>query len=482
LSDLHLPIRVNGDLALFAEVNRRLVDQGAIDQSFIDTYCADFDQTVEHWRSLDAARIATATGLTDAQIADFVDETMRAKSIIVCWAMGLTQHRNAVATIREIVNYLLLRGNIGRPGAGACPVRGHSNVQGDRTMGIHERPTPEFLDALESHFQTPIPRDPGFDVVDSIRAMRDGRVRFFMAMGGNFAAATPDTGLTEKALGAVDFTVHVSTKLNRSHVVAAQESLILPCLGRTERDRQEIGEQFVTVEDSMSVVHASQGRLAPVSDNLRSEPVIVAEIASRVLGDHPLAWTDITDDYDRVRDHIEAVVPGFEDFNTRVREPNGFVLPNPPRDGRRFATVSARANFTVNEQTELEIPEGHLLLQTVRSHDQFNTTIYGMDDRYRGVSGARDVVFVNPLDLDERGLRDGSRVDVVSIADDGQRWMRNVTVLSYPTPRGCVAAYFPEANVLVPLDATAAESNTPASKSIIVRLEAIDTQARPGVR
>jgi len=319
-------------------------------------------------------------------------------------------------------------------------------------------------------------------VVDSIRAMRDGRVRFFMAMGGNFAAATPDTQLTEKALGAVDFTVHVSTKLNRSHVVADRESLILPCLGRTERDRQGAGEQFVTVEDSMSVVHASQGRLAPVSNNLRSEPVIVAEIASRVLGDRPLAWLDITEDYDRVRDHIESVVAGFEDFNTRVREPNGFVLPNPPRDGRRFATVSARANFTINEQTELEIPEGHLLLQTVRSHDQFNTTVYGMDDRYRGVSGARDVVFVNPLDLEGRGLRDGSRVDVVSIADDGPRWMRNVTVLAYPTPRGCAAAYFPEANVLVPLDATAAESNTPASKSIIIRLEAIDMEARPGVR
>ena len=482
LSDLHLPIRVNGDLALFAEVNRRLVEQNAIDQLFVNTYCADFDKAVEHWRSLDAARIAAATGLTDDQIREFVGETTRAKSIIVCWAMGLTQHRNAVSTIREIINYLLLRGNIGRPGAGACPVRGHSNVQGDRTMGIHERPTPEFLDALESHFQTPMPRESGLDVVDSIRAMRDGRVRFFMAMGGNFAAATPDTQLTERALGAVDFTVHVSTKLNRSHVVADRESLILPCLGRTERDRQEAGEQFVTVEDSMSVVHASQGRLAPVSDNLRSEPVIVAEIASRVLGDHPLAWADITEDYDRVRDHIESVVAGFEDFNTRVREPNGFVLPNPPRDGRRFATVSARANFTVNEQTELEIPEGHLLLQTVRSHDQFNTTVYGMDDRYRGVSGARDVVFVNPLDLEDRGLRDGSRVDVVSIADDGQRWMRNVTVLAYPTPRGCVAAYFPEANVLVPLDAAAAESNTPASKSIIIRLEAIDTGARSGVR
>lgn len=482
LSDLHLPIRVNGDLALFAEVNRRLVEAGAIDPQFIDSSCSGFAEVAENWRNLDAQRIAAATGLTDEQIQAFVDETTHAQSIIVCWAMGLTQHRNAVATIREIINYLLLRGNFGRPGAGACPVRGHSNVQGDRTMGIHERPTPDFLDALQAHFDTPMPREHGVDVVDSIRAMRDGRVRFFMAMGGNFAAATPDTELTEKALGAVDFAVHVATKLNRTHVVAEHESLILPCLGRTERDTQASGDQFVTVEDSMSVVHSSRGHLAPVSTNLRSEPVIVAEIAQRLFADHPIAWVEAVSDYDVIRDHIAAVIPGFADFNTRVRKPNGFVLPNPPRDERRFATESGRAHFTVNEQIELEIPEGHLLLQTIRSHDQFNTTVYGMDDRYRGVSGARDVIFVNPQDLEDRGLRDGSRVDVVSVAEDGERRMRFVTALAYPTPRGCAAAYFPEANVLVPLDATAAESNTPASKSVIIRLEVIDTGARTGVK
>lgn len=471
LSDLHLPIRVNGDLAFFMEVNRQLVDSGAVDDEFIDSSCDGFAEVTTHWRSQNPATVAARTGLTDTEIAQFVEESTRAQSIIVCWAMGLTQHRNAVATIREIVNYLLLRGNFGRPGAGACPVRGHSNVQGDRTMGIHERPTREFLDSLEAHFDTAMPREWGYDVVESIRAMRDGRVRFFMAMGGNFAAATPDTALTEAAMGSVDFAVHVSTKLNRSHVIAERESLILPCLGRTERDIQRGGEQFVTVEDSMSVVHASRGRLAPVDQDLVSEPVIVSQIASRVLDNHPLPWTDAAEDYDRIREHIEAVVPGFAEFNTRVREPNGFVLPNPPRDERRFATPTGRAVFTVNQPDDLVIPDGHLLLQTVRSHDQFNTTVYGMDDRYRGVSGARDVVFVHPLDLEDRGLRDGSRVDVVSVAPDGERRMPNVTVLAYPTPRGCVAAYFPEANVLVPLDATAAESNTPASKSIIVRLE-----------
>lgn len=472
LSDLHLPIRVNGDLALFAEVNRRLVASGGIDEDFVADSTIGFDAVRDHWRSLDPRLIAVATGLEDESIEAFIEQVVSSRSIIVCWAMGLTQHRNAVATIREIVNFLLLRGNFGRPGAGACPVRGHSNVQGDRTMGIHERPAEAFLDALDSHFEMASPREPGFDVVESIRAMRDGRVAFFMAMGGNFAAATPDSTLTETALGSVDLVVHVSTKLNRSHVVAEQESLILPCLGRTERDEQSGGEQFVTVEDSMSVVHASHGRLSPASDDLLSEPAIVAEIARRVLGDQPLDWNSLANDYDAIRDHISAVVPGFADFNARVREPNGFVLPNPPRDERRFATAEGRAVFTVNEITALEIPEGHLLLQTVRSHDQFNTTIYGMDDRYRGVKNARDVIFVNPVDLEEHGLRDGSVVDVVSVAPDGERRMPSVTALAYPTPRGCVAAYFPEANVLVPLDATAAESNTPASKSIIVRIEA----------
>lgn len=471
LSDVFLPIRVNGDLALFAEVNRRLVAAGQIDRRFIDESTVGFDEAAAHWRGLDPALIAASTGLDDEQIDSLVHEVANAGSIIVCWAMGLTQHRNAVATIREIVNFLLLRGNFGRPGAGACPVRGHSNVQGDRTMGIHERPAAEFVDALDEHFGGVFPRKPGFDVVDSIRALRDGRVEFFMSMGGNFAAATPDTAVTEAALADVGLAVHVATKLNRTHVIAEGEALLLPCLGRSERDEQEGGQQFVTVEDSMSVVHASHGRLAPVSDDLMSEPAIVAQIGQRVFGDQPLAWAAMAGDYDRIRDHIGEVIPGFEDFNDRVREPNGFVLPNPPRDGGRFATDQGRAVFTVNEPTTWDVPEDHFLLQTIRSHDQFNTTIYGMDDRYRGVKNARDVIFVNPEDLEELELRDGAVLDVVSVSADGERRMPSVTALSYPTPRGCVAAYFPEANVLIPLDSTALESNTPTSKSIIVRLE-----------
>jgi molybdopterin-dependent oxidoreductase alpha subunit len=482
LSDLHLPVRVNGDLALFAEVNRRLVAEGAIDREFIDRHCSGFDDAASHWAALDPGLIAAATGLEERQVQDFVDEVSKARSIIVCWAMGLTQHRNAVATIREIVNFLLLRGSIGRPGAGACPVRGHSNVQGDRTMGIHERPTPGFLDSLDAHFAMSAPREPGVDTVQAIHAMREGRVRFFMSMGGNFAAATPDTAATEQAMADVDLAVHVATKLNRSHVVAGRESLLLPCLGRTERDVTAGGAQFVTVEDSMSVVHASRGHLAPVSTGLRSEPRIVAEIGRRLFGDSPLPWATIADDHDVIRDHIEAVVPGFDDFNRRVREPNGFVLPNPPRDSRAFATDDGTAHFTVNAIDQLEVPPGHFILQTVRSHDQFNTTIYGMDDRYRGVKNARDVVFVNPEDLEALELRDGAVVDVVSVAADGERRMPSVTALAYPTPRGCVAAYFPEANVLVPLSETAAESNTPASKSIIVRLEVMDNRPAEAVQ
>lgn len=471
LTDLFLPIRVNGDLALLLEVNRQLVQRGAIDEDFIATHTQGFDAASAHWRNLDADQVQRATGLTSAQISSFVTEVVNADRIIACWAMGLTQHRNSVPTIREIMNFLLLRGNFGRPGAGACPVRGHSNVQGDRTMGIYERPSEEFLAALDAEFGIAAPRAPGFDVVGSIEAMQEGKVRFFMTLGGNFAAATPDTAVTEKVLQQINLTVHVSTKLNRSHVVPGVESLILPSLGRTDRDEQPGGRQFVTVEDSMSVVHRSTGGLKPPGAQVRSEPAIVAGIAQRVLGDNPIDWQTVVTNYDLIRDHIEHVVPGFENFNARVREPNGFVLPNDPRDVRTFPTESGLAQFTVNMLATLEVPEGHLLLQTMRSHDQFNTTVYGMDDRYRGVHGTREVVFVNPIDLDALGLRDGQRVDVVGVADDGERRMQGVVTIAYPTPPGCAAAYFPEANVLIPLHSTALESNTPTSKSVIVRLE-----------
>ncbi|NDL59743.1 FdhF/YdeP family oxidoreductase [Phytoactinopolyspora mesophila] len=477
LADLFLQIRLGGDQAFFQAVNRILVESDertgdVLDHRFIAEHTSGFEAAAAGWRALDANDVVAATGLSSRQISAFVDEVISAKSVIVCWAMGLTQHKNSVPTIREIVNFLLLRGNIGRPGAGACPVRGHSNVQGDRTMGIWEKMPDAFLDALGAEFGFEPPREHGHDTVNTIRAMIDGRIRVFMALGGNFAAATPDSERTANALRSVPLTVHVSTKLNRSHVVPGRRSLILPCLGRTERDVQTGREQFVTVEDSMSMVHASRGKLPPASGELRSEVAIVSGLARRVLGnDDPTPWEEFTADYSKIRERISRVVPGFENFEQRVAAPGGFVLPHPPRDERRFNTADARARFTVNDLDVMVLPPGRLILQTIRSHDQFNTTIYGLDDRYRGIHNGRRVVFVNHDDLEELGIADGTPVDLVSEWGDGERRAPAFRVVSFPTARGCAAAYYPETNALVPLDHTADISNTPASKSVIVRLE-----------
>ena len=476
LTDRFLSVRVNGDLAMFAGVNKVLCEREdrapgtVVDRDFIDTYCDGFDEAREGWRALQWSAIETASGLSREQIEAFADDVVAAKSVIVCWAMGITQHRNAVATIREIVNFLLLRGNIGRPGAGPSPIRGHSNVQGDRTMGIWEKMPDWFLDRLGDEFGFEPPREHGYDTVDTIRAMRDGRIDVFVALGGNFVAATPDTAVTEAAMTKCRLSVHVATKLNRSHLVHGEEALILPCLGRTERDHQASGEQFVTVEDSMSMVHQSRGRLTPGSPNLRSEVSIVAGLGAALFG-VDLGWRAMADDYRVIRRHIEHVVPGFEDFEERVATPGGFVLPRGPHDSRTFHTATGKARFTRNALDAIEVPEGHLILQTVRSHDQFNTTVYGLDDRYRGIEGGRRVVFVNEADLAEQGLRDADLVDLVSVYADGERRAACFRAVAYPTPRGCAAAYFPEANVLVPLDSTALTSNTPTSKSIIIRLE-----------
>jgi molybdopterin-dependent oxidoreductase alpha subunit len=492
LADEYLQIRVNGDLALFQALGRLLLDAGearhhanVIDHAFIAEYTHGYDEYAAHLRSLDWATVDAATGLPRAQIERVAELLAASERTIVCWAMGLTQHKNAVATIREVVNVLLLRGNIGRPGAGVCPVRGHSNVQGDRTMGIYEKPQPAFLDALEAEFGFPPPREPGYDVVDAIRAMRDGHAKAFFALGGNFVSATPDTEVTVEALRRCGLTVQVSTKLNRSHTICGETALILPTLGRTERDVQVGGEQVVTVEDSMSNVHASRGRLAPASPDLLSEVAIVSRLAKAVLGDrHGIDWTAFEADYRVVRDRISRVVPGFEGYEEKIAAPAGFTLPHPPRDSRRFPTTTGKANFTVNALDVLAIPPGRLLLQTVRSHDQYNTTIYGLDDRYRGISGGRRVVFVSPEDLAELGVADGSTVDVVSEWKDGvERRAPKFRVVSYPTARGCAAAYFPETNALVPLDSTADGSNTPTSKSVIVRLEphgVPENRANPG--
>jgi molybdopterin-dependent oxidoreductase alpha subunit len=470
LSDLHLPIRVNGDLALFQAVNHALIARDAIDRDFVASHCDGFDELCEHLQRLDPSEVRRATGLTSEQIEQFIDLAVRSERTIVCWAMGLTQHKNSVPTIREIVNFLLLRGNIGRPGAGVCPVRGHSNVQGDRTMGIYEKPPAALLDSLERTLGFAMPREHGVDVVDAIRAMRDGRAHVFFAMGGNFLSAAPDTEVTAEALRRCRLTVHVATKPNRSHLVHGEEALILPTLGRTERDFRGGKDQFVTVEDSMSAVHASRGTLEPAAPGLHSEVQIVCEIARRVVGDiGNVRWAELAEDYDRVRDLIERAIPGFERFNERIGD--GFTLPHPPRDTREFRTETGRARLTVNELHVLDAPEGALLLQTLRSHDQYNTTIYGLNDRYRGIHAGRRVVLVNPQDMPELGVADGDVVDLVGLADDGvARRVDRFRVVPYPTARGCAAAYYPETNPLVPLDSQADESGTPTSKSVFVRL------------
>ncbi|MFD3534820.1 FdhF/YdeP family oxidoreductase [Streptomyces sp. NPDC058664] len=475
LTDLFLQIRIGGDQALFRLLNKLVLETpGAVDEEFVREHTHGFEEFAAAAGEADWDETLAATGLDRAVIERALEMVLASERTVVCWAMGLTQHKHSVPTIREVVNFLLLRGNIGRPGAGVCPVRGHSNVQGDRTMGIFERPAPAFLDALDKEFGIVSPRHHGFDVVRSIRALRDGEAKVFFAMGGNFVGATPDTEVTEAAMRNARLTVHVSTKLNRSHAVTGTRALILPTLGRTDKDVQRTGKQFVTVEDSMSLVHASRGNLPPASPHLLSEPAIVARMARAVLGTGSATpWEEFEADYATIRDRIGRVVPGFQDFNARLAaNPGGFALPHGPRDERRFPTKTGKANFTAAPVEYPKVPEGRLLLQTLRSHDQYNTTIYGLDDRYRGIKGGRRVVLVHPEDAVALGFADGAYADLVSEWTDGsERRAPGFRVVHYPTTRGCAAAYYPETNVLVPLESTADVSNTPASKSVIVRLE-----------
>ncbi|WP_420752431.1 FdhF/YdeP family oxidoreductase [Rhodococcus sp. O3] len=483
IADEFLQIRLGGDMALFQGLGRLLLEAEdaapgtVVDRAFVDQHCAGFDEYEKHIRAVDLDVVLEATGLTEQQLRDTAADLIASKGTVICWAMGLTQHTHAVATIGEAVNLLLVRGMIGKPGAGVCPVRGHSNVQGDRTMGIWEKMPEWFLAALDTEFGITSPRRHGYDTVEAIRAMRDGRASFFMGMGGNFVSATPDTAATEAALRNCTMTVQVSTKLNRSHVVHGRTALILPTLGRTDLDVQASGKQMVSVEDSMSMVHLSRGRLHPVSEHLRSEVAIVCGLARALFGpDHQVRWTAFEGNYDLIRDSIARVVPGCEDYNTRVRRPDGFQLPHPPRDAREFTTSTGKANFSVNPLEWVPTPPGRVILQTLRSHDQYNTTIYGLDDRYRGVSNGRKVIFLHPEDIVELGFADGDLVDLVSewTAADGtveERRVHDFRIVPYSTPRGNAAAYYPETNPLVPLDHVAAKSNTPVSKAITVRLE-----------
>ncbi|MEV5069181.1 FdhF/YdeP family oxidoreductase [Microbacterium sp. LMI12-1-1.1] len=582
LADQFLQIRLGGDQALFQAIGKHLLeaeeaDGGVLDHEFLAAHTSGFDEYRQAMADASWRDLVTATGLPEKSLRRVAETVRTSKATIVCWAMGLTQHKHSVPTLRDVVNLLLLQGNIGRPGAGVCPVRGHSNVQGDRTVGIYEKPSAAFLDALDTEFAFAAPREHGFDTVGAIRAMRDGRVRFFMSMGGNFVSATPDTAVVEAGMSRVGLTVHVSTKLNRSHVVTGRRALILPTLGRTDRDRRGGQEQRVTVEDSMGAVHASRGRLAPPSEELLSEVAIVARLSGLVFGSagtgaaaggrtsasssssaaaasssrdqvmsrekdvagadrpepvtspepvtdaadgatrhdrgypertaaeesdgthspvhrdretadgpdpaglrHPsnvphADWAALEADYALIRAHIARVIPGFDDYEERIGKGGTLHLPNGPRDARRFATADGRARFTVNPLEYPRIPRGRLLLQTLRSHDQYNTTIYGKDDRYRGIHGGRRVVLVNAKDIVALGFAENDVVDLVSEwrGPDGtleERRAEEFRIVAYRTPRGNAAAYYPETNVLVPLDSVADVSGTPTSKSVVVRL------------
>ncbi|WP_338088778.1 FdhF/YdeP family oxidoreductase [Nocardioides daphniae] len=476
LADLHVPVRINGDLALFQAIGKALVeahDRGeeVLDDDFIAGHTVGFERWADHVRSLDPDVVRRATGLDEATVGAVVEEFKRSRRTVICWAMGITQHKNAVATIKEIVNVALAQGNIGERGAGLCPVRGHSNVQGDRTMGIWERSPDWFLDRVDAEFSITSPREHGLDTIATIEALRDGHLDVFFAMGGNFVSAAPDTAVVEEAMGNAALTVHVATKLNRSHLAHGRTALILPPLGRSEKDMTGGQLQRITVEDSMSAVHASRGPLEPASEMLRSEVDIVCSLALATLGeDHVVPWDAMRRDYTEIRKRIGRVVPGCDGYEELVDRPGGFTLPHPPRDSRTFPTPQGKAVFSPSPLEVLEVPEGHLLLQTLRSHDQFNTTIYGLDDRYRGVTGGRRVVFVHPTDLREAGLADGDHVDLVSVWGGVERRVHDFRVVPYDQPRGCAAAYYPETNPLVPLDHMADGSRQPASKSVVIRL------------
>jgi molybdopterin-dependent oxidoreductase alpha subunit len=480
LAERFVRVRVGGDIALLKGVMKELLALEAerpgrvLDHAFLAEHTLGFDALRAALEGADFAELERASGIARSEMRELAELYAASERTIACWAMGLTQHRHGVGNVQEVMNLLLLRGNLGKPGAGPCPVRGHSNVQGDRTMGIWERPSEPFLAALEREFGIAAPRAHGFSVIEALRALHDGRAKFFLAMGGNLAVASPDTAIAEEALARAELAVHVATTLNRTHVVAGRESLILPCLSRSERDVQHAGAQFVTVEDSMATVHRSQGTLAPASPELLSEPAIVAGIARATLREKSLvAWEQLANDYDAIRERIARVVPGCERMNERVREPGGFVLPRPPAE-RRFATPSGRAELRVVPLPRLELAEGRLVLMTIRSHDQFNTTIYSDDDRHRGIAGDRRVVLANADDLAARGITSQQRVDVIShwVGERGEerRELRGFRAVAYEIPRGCVAAYFPEANPLVPIGQYAEGSLTPAYKSIVVSL------------
>jgi len=478
LRDLYLPVKINGDVPFLKGLCKALIErddagQDILDKEFIAEYCHGFAAFKQDMLATSWADIEQHSGLTHSQINQAADIACASKKTICCWAMGMTQHKNAVANIQLMTNFLMLQGNLGKPGAGVCPVRGHSNVQGDRTMGIWEKPSTTFLDALQQTYHFDVPREHGYDTIETIQAMAQGQVKVMFALGGNFYRATPDHTATKQALAQCELTVQVSTKLNQSHLYTGKNALILPALGRTEIDQQLSGIQTVTVENSMGVVQTSHGKIPPASNLLKSEVAIVADLAALTLPQSQVNWQQMKNDYRLIRDGIAQVIPGFETFNLRIEELGEFELPNAVRDERKFVTESGKANFVVQTIEPIDVPVGCLLMMTIRSHDQFNTTVYTNNDRYRGIHGCRRIIFVNADDLIDLGLRAGQQVDIHSHWPNEKikiRTAEDFTLVEYAIPRGCAAAYYPETNDLIPLSSVADKSNTPAYKSVVISL------------
>ncbi|WP_345084051.1 FdhF/YdeP family oxidoreductase [Nemorincola caseinilytica] len=476
LTDIFLQVKLNGDMALLKAIELLLLEEeerapGTVfDQEFIKERTAGYEEFVKGIKRYNVEELAAAAGISMDQMRQTAEVFKKKSKIIACWAMGLTQHKNAVDTIKEVVNLLLLKGSIGKPGAGTCPVRGHSNVQGDRTMGINEKAPQKFLDNIERVYGFRPPQHHGYDVVEAIHAMHEGKAKVFIAMGGNFLSATPDTVYTAEALRRTDLTVHVSTKLNRSHLVTGKEAMILPCCGHTDLDMMNGEAQFITCENSMGVVQMSKGSLKPISEYLLGEPLIVAKLAKATLGDRSkVNWDLYMQHYDYIRNDIELAIPGFEDYNKRARILGGFYLPNGPREGK-FNTFNGKANFTTSDVTFTKLAPDELMMQTLRSHDQFNTTIYGLNDRYRGVFNERRVIFMNEKDITRLGFAAGDLVDLYNYHGGKERVAHKFIIIPFSIPEQCTATYFPETNVLVPIDSTADKSNTPTSKMVILKL------------
>ena len=478
LRDVYLPVKINGDVAFLKGLCKALIErddagQDVLDNAFIAEYCYGFDIFKQDMLASSWVDIEQHSGLSQSQINQAADIACASKKSICCWAMGMTQHKNAVANIQLMTNFLMLQGNLGKPGAGVCPVRGHSNVQGDRTMGIWEKPSSTFLNALQKTYAFNVPRENGYDTIETIQAMAQGQVKVLFALGGNFYRATPDHTATKQALSNCELTVQVSTKLNQSHLYTGKTALILPALGRTEIDQQLSGIQTVTVENSMGVVQTSNGKIPPASALLKSEVAIVADLAKLTLPSSHINWQRMKNDYRLIRDGIAQVIPGFEDFNQRIEALGEFELPNVVRDKRQFVTPSGKANFVVHDIESIHVPEGCLLMMTIRSHDQFNTTVYTNNDRYRGIHGSRRVIFVNEGDLKALGLEHGQQVDIHSHWPNEHiqtRTAKDFTLVKYDIPRGCAAAYYPETNDLIALSSVADKSNTPAYKSVVISL------------